>query len=203
MKTNGLSGFTIIEITITVAIFCLVVGLIFNIFIFSQKFYRQTENNSELLQNGRIAIERISRDLRQAAELVTPLPQTPDVPENPPSQEIEFQDGHTPSPYQQIDSDYYYIRYYVNPDVKELHRQYRVYCFDSCLACSSYFRWSDTKLVGEQTVYTQPCDLEDMVIGEYMQDLQFWGSGSINISLNLSKNSQTINLKTVVLGRNF
>ena len=203
MKVNGSSGFTIVEIIITVAIFCLAVWLIFNIFTFSQKFYRQTEDNSELLQNGRIVLERISRDLRQAAELVTQLPQTPDAPGNPPSQEIEFQDGHTPSPYQQLGSDYYYIRYYINANTLELHRQYRVYCFDSCLSCLSYFRWNDTKLVGGQTVYTQPCDLEDMVVGEYMQNLQFWGSGLINISLNLSKGSQTVNLKTAVLGRNF
>jgi len=197
------SGFTIIEVVIVTAIFCLVVGLILNIYVFSQKFYRQTEIDAELLQNGRTVLERISRDLRQAAELVTQLPQVPDVPQDPPSSEIEFQDGHTPSPYQELGSNYYYIRYYVNADTMELYRQYRVYCFDPCLSCSSYYRWNDTMLVGGQQVQPQTCDLEDRVVGEYMSNLQFWGSGLINVSLNLEKSGQTINLKTAIWGRNF
>jgi len=197
------SGFTIVEVIITITIFCLVVGLIFNIYIFSQKFYRQTEIDAELLQNGRTILERISRDLRQAAELVTQLPQVPDAPQDPPPSEIEFQDGHTPSPYQELGSNYYYIRYYVNADTLELYRQYLVYCFDPCLSCASYYRWNDIMLVEGGQVQPQPCNLEDRVVGEYAQDLQFWGSGLINVSLNLEKGGQTVNLKTAIRGRNF
>ncbi|MDD5750342.1 MAG: prepilin-type N-terminal cleavage/methylation domain-containing protein [Candidatus Pacebacteria bacterium] len=196
-------GFTIVEILIVVAIFSLMAALIFNVFILSQKFYRKTEDSSELLQNGRIALERISRDLRQASELVTQLPQVPDVPQNPPPSELEFQDGHTPSPYQDLGSNYYYIRYYVNPDTSELHRQYRVYCYDSCAACSGYYRWNDSKMEGGDDLHTQPCDLEDKVVAEYVRSLQFWGLGTVNISLSLNKGGQTVDLQTGILGRNF
>jgi len=188
---------------ITIAIFCLVVGLVLNIYIFSQRFYCQTETDSELLQNGRTILERISRDLHQATELVTQLPQTPDVPQNPPPSEVEFQDGHTPSPYQGLGSNYYYIRYYLNADTGEIYRQYRVYCFDACGTCSAYFRWNDTKMVEGQPVSTHSCDLEDKLVGEYVQALKFWGAGLINISLDLYKDGRVVNLKTAIYGRNF
>lgn len=200
MTINRNFGFTIVEILIAIVIFCLVVGLVLNIFIFSQNFYRQTETNLELLQNGRIVLERISRDLRQAVEMVTALPQVPDNPDNPPAQEIEFQDGHTPSPYEDLGSNYYYIRYYVLPGTNEVHRQYRVYCFEPCASCLSYYRWNDVNGEGDQP---QACNLEDKVVGEYLLDLRFWGSGLIGIVLDLSKNSQVINLKTAIWARNF
>jgi len=200
MIINRMFGFTIIEMLIVIAIFCLVVGLVLNIFVFSQNFYRQTENNLELLQNGRIILERISRDLRQAAEMVTALPQVPDNPDNPPTQEIEFQDGHAPSPYQDLGSNYYYIRYYLDSDSKEVHRQYRIYCFEPCAVCSSYYRWND---IDEQGFQPQACNLEDEVVGEYLLDLRFWGSGLIGIALDLSKSGQVINLKTAIWARNF
>lgn len=184
-------------------IFCLMVGLVFSIFAFSQRFYRQTENDAELLQNGRIVLERISRDLRQAVEMVTQLPQTPDAPENPPLSELEFQDGHTPSPYEQLGSDYYYIRYYLDANVKEVHRQYRVYCFDACASCSAYFRWNDIRIELGQEVHALACDLEDRVVGEFIDGLQFWGAGLIDISLDLNKDGRTVNLQSAVLGRNF
>ena len=201
--SEPLTGFTIIEILITIAIFCLVVGLVFNIYVFSQRFYRQTETDSEILQNGRIILERISRDLHQASELVTQLPQTPDVPQNPPPPEVEFQDGHTPSPYQELGSNYYYVRYYLNTDTSEVYRQYRVYCFDPCATCSTYFRWNDIRVVDGQTVNTHSCDLEDKLTGEYVQGLQFWGAGLVNISLDLYKDGRTVNLKSAIYGRNF
>jgi len=195
-------GFSLVEIMLAVVIFSLMVGLILNVFIFSQKLYRQTETELELLQNGRIVLERISRDLRQAEEMVTALPQVPDNPDNPPLQEIEFQDGHNPSPYAGLGSDYYYIRYYLNLANNEVYRQYRVYCFDPCETCTSYFRWNDSRLEGEELVTTHACDLEDRIIGEYLSDLRFWGLGTINISLVLNKSAQTMNLQTSTWGRN-
>lgn len=192
------SGFTLIEVLITIAIFCLVVGLVFNLYDLSQRFYRASETKAELLQNGRIILERLARDIRQAEEMVTPLPQTPD---SPPS-EIEFQDGHTPSPYAYLGSDYYYIRYELATSTGEMYRQYRVYCFDDCGTCSSYFRWNDTQLVDGEPVSTHPCDLEDRVIGEYLTEVKFWGAAVINLVLELNKGNEQIELKTEIFGRN-
>lgn len=201
-KQNYSKGFTIIEVTVTISILIIVIMAVLGISFLGQRFYQHGEARAEILQNGRIISERMARELRQADELVTQLPQVPDQPENPPSKEIEFQDGHLPSPYAYLGSEYYYIRYYIAEGTNEVHREYIVYCFDACGVCSEYFRWNDTKMEGEVEAGTFPCQLEDRIIGEYAQDMSFWGAGLINISLTLQKDSEQIDLNTKVLGRN-
>lgn len=197
-----LTGFTIIEVTVTISILIIVIMAVLGISFLGQRFYQHGEARAEILQNGRIISERITREIRQADELVTQLPQIPGLPENPPPKEIEFQDGHTPSPFAYLGSEYYYIRYYIAADSNEVYRQYMVYCFDVCGVCSEYFRWNDTKMDGGVEVGTSPCELENKIIGEYVQDMNFWGAGIINVSLTMQKDSEQIDLNTKVLGRN-
>lgn len=196
-------GFTLVEMLITITIFVFVSIAVFNLFSFSQKFYSQGSTQSELLQNGRVILERMAREIRQAEEIVTFLPQVADNPDSPPPSEIEFQDGHSPSPYEHLGSDYYYIRYYLSTSTGEIYRQYRVYCFDSCSICDGYFQWNDTIIELEETVYPNPCDLEEKIIGEYVDDLKFWGAGLIDISLILKNRGQELDLQTKLFGRNF
>ncbi|GAI42549.1 unnamed protein product, partial [marine sediment metagenome] len=112
------------------------------------------------------------------------------------------QDGHTPFPYEDLGSDYYYIRYYLSISTGELYRQYRVYCFDPCLSCDTYFRWNDTKIEDSQVIQTHPCNLEEKIIGEYINDLKFWGTSLIEISSTLENRDQRLNLQTKIFGRN-
>lgn len=205
-KTNNPDyhkGFTLVEILVTLVIFILVVVGMFNLFSLSQRFYVKGEMRAELLQNGRVILERMAREIRQANEIVTSLPQVEDNPDDPPVQEIEFQDGHTPSPYQSLGSDYYYIRYYFNTSTGEIYRQYRVYCFDDCSLCSDYFRWNDTLMENGSIIHTHPCLLEEKIIGEYLESLEYWGTDAVNVSLILAKGKEEINLKTEIFGRNF
>ena len=199
MKKNIRKGFTLVEILVFITIFLFVFIGIFNIFSFSQTFYNQMTIQSELLQNGRVVSERITREIRQGEDVVTQLPQVPDGPVS----EIEFQDGHIPSPYEYLGSDYYYIRYYFSSSTKELYRQYRVYCFDDCEYCNTYFRWDDTRIEGTDVLPTHACVLEEKIIGEYIKDLNFWGSGLINISLTLNNRGQELTFQTKIFGRNF
>jgi prepilin-type N-terminal cleavage/methylation domain-containing protein len=193
-------GFTLTEVLVSITIFVLIIVVIYSIYIFNQRSYQEGEQAAEINQNGRVILERMTREIRQAKEIVTNLPQAPDNPGNPAPSEIEFQDGHTPYPYQALGSDYYYIRYFIPEGSNELKRQYRVYCFEECDICNTYFRWNDTRLEGQET--THPCNLEEIAIGECVSDLKFWGVNSINIFISLSKNNKEINLKTNVLGRN-
>lgn len=196
-------GFTLVEVLVTITIFILVSIAVFNLFSFSQRFYSQGTTRAELLQNGRVILERMAREIRQAEEIVTPLPQISDNPDSPPFSEIEFQDGHDPSPYEQLVSDYYYIRYYLSTSTGEIYRQYRVYCFDPCSICDTYFQWNDTIIENEEIVYPIFCNLEEKIIGEYVDDLKFWGAGLIDISLVLKNRGQKLDLHTILFGRNF
>ena len=262
-------GFTLIESVMALIIFLLIVVVLYSVYLFNQDAYREGEKAAEITQNGRVILERITREIRQAKEIVTPLPQIDQGASNP--SEIEFQDGHIPSVsisgaaqggtlsaitlasdsststnyYQEmfikitggtgqgqvrkiieydgstkiaaiqeewdtapdsaslylLGSEYYYIRYYIPGGTNEVHRQYRVYCFDSCDACDDYFHWKDTKI--EAPTSTSPCVLEERIIGEYVSDLSFYGSNVINIFIALTKAGQGINLSTKIFGRNF
>jgi len=184
------------------SILIIVIVAVLAITFLGQRFYQRGEVRAEILQNGRIVSERMAREIRQADEIVTELPQIPDLPGSPPPKEIEFQDGHTPSPYDYLGSEYYYTRYYIATSTNEVHRKYLVYCFDDCGSCTEYFRWNDTKMDGPLEVSTSPCQLEDRIIGEYVQDMDFWGANLINVSLTLLKDSEQIDINTKVLGRN-
>lgn len=202
MQKTWNTGFSLIEVLITITVFLSVSLAIFNIYIFGQRFYTTGETQAELLQNGRIILERITREIRQTEEVVSPLPSEPDNQENPPLAEIEFQDGHSPSPYEHLNSDYYYIRYYLSTSTHRVYRQYRVYCFDPCSICNSYFRWNDSRIEGGQTIYPQPCNLEEKIIGEYVSGLEIWGVKLIGTLLNLEDKNETLELRTKVFGRN-
>ena len=117
--------------------------------------------------------------------------------------EIEFEDGHTPSPFAYLGSDYYYIRYYLNEGTNEVIRQDRVYCFEECAVCLTYVRWNDFQIQGEEQISPLACDLEERVIGEYVTGLAIWGANLIEVALILEKNNEIVNLKTKIAGRNF
>jgi type II secretory pathway pseudopilin PulG len=208
-------SFTLTETLVTVAVFLIIIVTIYSAYVLSQKSYREREMSAEIAQNGRVILERMVREIRQAKEIVTELPQDPDNPNEPPSAEIEFEDGHIPLSCQELGSDHYYIRYYIytpadSQEPKELRRQYRVYCFDACDTCNTYWRWDDTRIVEGITEPTHPCNLrkdctlgEDVdTIGEYITDLKFWGKSLIDISITLSDKNKEIKLQTEVFGRN-
>lgn len=185
-----------------IAIFALVALTIFAIYFAGQKLYQKSELRAEILQNGRVVLERLVREIRQTQEVVTALPQTPDNPDNPPANEIEFQDGHLLSPYEYLGSNFYYIRYFITSSTKEIHRQYIVYCFDECASCSDFFRWNDNKMEEGVPMFVFSCILEDKVVGEYANAFSFWGAGVVNISLTLQKLNELLDFQTSVFGRN-
>jgi len=44
--------------------------------------------------------------------------------------------------------------------------------------------------------------LEDRVVGEYVDDIEFWGDKLININLYLLKNEEMQIINTAIYGRN-
>lgn len=90
-------AFTLTEIIVTITILILIIGSIFSLYIFTQRAYQEGELASEILQNGRVILERMVREIRQTDEIITSLPDVPDNPGNPPPEEILFKDGHTKS----------------------------------------------------------------------------------------------------------
>lgn len=197
------NGFTLTELLVILAIFVIVAVGIFSILFLTQKGLIVSQDLLDINHQGRKILEHFSREIRQAREIVTELPEV-DSGDNP--SEIEFEDGHTPSPCGYLGSDYYYIRYYLfssdGQPPYQLRRQYRVYCFDDCSLCDTFYRWSETRTIDGPPEQVHPCNLGESVAGIHLTDLEFWGEGLININLFLEKGEKSLNLKTKISGRN-
>lgn len=181
-------GFSLPELLITITVLIVALGLVYSTHLLSQKSYREVETLTEITQNGRIIFERMTREIRQAKEIVTELSE--DEPEETvgPAQGIIFEDGHREEPY-------YYIHYF--KENTNLKQEIIVYYFSG--DSSTYVPWDAAPPEG-QTL--EQAILENRIIGEYITGIKFWGSGVINIFITLEKNNKKINLRTKISGRN-
>ncbi|MFH1522277.1 MAG: prepilin-type N-terminal cleavage/methylation domain-containing protein [Patescibacteria group bacterium] len=179
------NGFTVLEILVSISLFTIVILLVNSMYSLSQFSYNKGSNKSELVQNARVSLDRISRELRQSVDIITNLPET----EGSAVAEIFFQDGHDVN---QIT----YLRYHLNGT--DLYRAYTAYYFepDEDTYVSYYSR---DEFGGEPEVI----DLGDLIVGEYFSDLDFWGSGGlINVSLELAKAQEAFNINSSIFTRN-
>jgi len=177
-------GFTLSEMLIVVTIFVLIILTVYSAYFLSQRGYQKGEQVAEITQNGRVILERISREIRQAKEIITEL--SDDGSEI--SSIIEFEDGH-------ITTRYYYICYY--QEGSEVKRKVKRYYFPS--DPSTFLSWDTTSPVETLTTITTE---GPVIIGEYVTNLEFWGSRIISISLTLEKKNKSIELETKIFGRN-
>lgn len=60
------SGFTLIELVITIVVVGIIAGVLFPVIYFGTESYRQQVARTELQSRGRLAMERITREIRQA-----------------------------------------------------------------------------------------------------------------------------------------
>ncbi|OGL64744.1 hypothetical protein A3B21_02540 [Candidatus Uhrbacteria bacterium RIFCSPLOWO2_01_FULL_47_24] len=174
----GMGGFTIIEVFISVAAATLIFAALLNIVLISQKTFTRLSDRAEIVQNGRVALERISRELRQADALVTTLP----------SFEIKFQDGHEPLTLN-------YIRYYLQDGA--LYRELSYYSFPN--APSVHVRAADTDPDGNPP---QINILDNEIMAEYITTMQFSETPIITIELTLIKGAVTSSIETAIYARN-
>jgi len=186
---SNLTGFTLPEIMVSLAIFVMVILLTGSIFSLSQTSYKKSSDLAELTQNNRVYLDRLSRELRQSINIITTLPPIDDDPLNPPADQIIFQDGHDSSLIT-------YIRYYLNGT--DLMREHSAYYFDT--DPDTYVAYNSLDQYGQPA---QIIILENRVIGEYFNQIKFWGSnGLINTYLKLTKNTNSFEIETSAYGRN-
>lgn len=180
-KKSKESGFTIIEVVTSISLFTILVILTASLFSLSQKSYTAGINENELTQNARVSLDRVSREIRQSVQVVTDLTST--------STEIFFQNGHDTS---QIS----YIRYYLNGT--DLMRAHEAYYFPA--DPSVYVIWNGLNQLGQ---LPEKLVLEDRVVGEYFNNIRFWGDQNlVRILINLSKNQKQLQINSSVFSRN-
>ncbi|WP_066637634.1 PilW family protein [Desulfolucanica intricata] len=69
-KTFSRQGFTLIETMVTVLILLIILASIFSIYTKGVLFWNRSQARSEVTESLRIGMDRLSRELRQAKELV-------------------------------------------------------------------------------------------------------------------------------------
>jgi len=182
-------GFTILEIIVSISLFTMAIVISGSMYVLSQRTYNRGETGGELAQNARVCLDRISRELRQSVDIITDLPPGRDDPEDPPSEEIFFQDGHDIS---QIT----YLRYCL--DGTDLKRRQLAYYFEA--QPEIYVPYNSEGGGGETP---EELVIEDRVVGEYFNNLNFWGSsGLVYVYLELLKSQDTFEIQTSVFSRN-
>ncbi len=183
-------SFTLVEILTVVFLATIIIMAAYSVYLISYKAYQRNSASSELTQNARIALERMSRDIRQAIEILTALP--PDPESGTPSSVLKFQDGHNVWP---TDGQIQYIEYYLSGT--DLHRKLTHYAFPA--TPDDWVLWST--LDGEGNSPTEYTD-SDQVKAENVTSLQFWGEETITINLEVSNGTIIYPFQTKVLGRN-
>lgn len=184
-----MAGFTLLEIIVSISLFAIIIILVSDVYLVTQRAYNKNSDTAELSQNARVSLDRISRELRQSASIITTLPATETEMGNPPANQIFFQDGHDISRIT-------YLRYYLSG--ANLMREHKAYYFSS--DPSVYVTYNSLDQGGYPPLYTI---IEDRIVGEYFNGLSFWGaSGLINISLSLIKNQNIFTINASVFSRN-
>lgn len=188
MKKTFLSsskGFTLSEILVAIFIFLLVIRAIYSGHLLSYRSYQAGEKTAEIDQNGRVILERMSREIRQTREIINEFPDQ----EINATDSIEFEDGHATG-------SYHYIHYF--KEGAEVKREVRAYYFSGDV--DALVPW-DAEPPSGQTRETKILE-NQKVIGEYVKSLGFWGPKLININLILEKEDKSLKLKTKIFGRN-
>ncbi len=181
-------GFTLFELLISITIGSVLLGIVLATYSLTIRSLGSSEARSELSQNSRVILDRITRDIRQARSFATVLPPDPNDPLNPPPSEIEVQDGHQTTIFQ-------YVRYAANGT--DLRRQIRQYYFPADPGVLVAFDAEDD--------FGNPPEVaivEDEVVGQYVETIAFYGVDLITVELTLAKSSVMHQTKTAVAGRN-
>lgn len=171
------------------AVIFLVLGAVLLAFNFNQKVYVAGEAGAEITQNGRVLLERLTRETRQAKEIATEF----SLDEAQATSTIMFEDGHSPAPY-------HYIRYWRDEASSQMKRE-AVGFFFSGDPGQTLMAYDAVPPLG-QTLEKKSLETPQ-AIGEFVSQAKFWGDKVIYFVFILEKSDQQINLKSSVFGRNF
>ena len=106
MSTRPKPAFTLVELLVALVVASLLILATSQVYSLFRRTMAQEQSQADLSQNARVALDRLSRELRQTPQIVTALPSSPTDVSVPQPSAIEFQDGHT--------NDLAYYSYYLS-----------------------------------------------------------------------------------------
>ena len=117
MSTVHKPAFTLVELLVAIIISSVLIAITVQTYTLFRRAVVQDESRSGLNQNGRVALDRMTRELRLTPELLSVFPLTPADTSVPEPHQVEFQDGYVSS----SDPSYLtYHRYYLSGTTLQL-----------------------------------------------------------------------------------
>ena len=183
-------GFTLTELLIAITITVLVVEAAYFASNVGQRTFNSASEKIEITQNARILLDRMSREIRQATEIVTVLPPTNNDPEDPPKSEIILEDGHV--------TINRYITYRL--EGAQVNRIITAYYFGAILPDSS--EWVVQSARDALGNPPNSAIISNNVIAEQIISFQIWGDSLVNIDVTVGTNDMHEDFSTAIFARN-
>jgi prepilin-type N-terminal cleavage/methylation domain-containing protein len=181
-------GFTVIELLVAVIISSVLISLTIATYNLFRKTAIADQSKSDLDQNGRVAIDRLTRNIRQTPDIVTILPDDANDTSVAEPHEIEFEDGNT--------GDLTYQRYYLNGTTLELDTKEYYFTADPSTRVHWNTRDASSNLPVAHVISTQDIALN-------VSNFTLYGYKPVEVYLTTSDPSgQKFMLRTAVTGRN-
>jgi hypothetical protein len=183
-------SFSLAELLIAITITILITEAAYFAGNVGRQTFNQTSEKIEINQNARVLLDRMSREIRQATEIATDLPPVSNDPENPPSTEIMFEDGHV--------ATNRYISYKLENG--QAKRSITAYYFGPSLPDPS--EWVLRNARDENGNPPSSALITDEVVADKIISCQIWGESLINIHIIAGVDNQQEEFTTTVFARN-
>ena len=180
-------GFTLVELLVALVISSILIGATVSTYTLFRKAVAEDQNRAALTQNGRVAFDRISRELRQTSLVVTTLPSSPDDTSITEPGEIEFEDGHT--------NDLTYHRYYVDGSMLKLDTIEYYFADDSGIRVPYNATRPNGDLPVRHVISTQD-------VAEDVASIAFYGTQPLEFQMTTTDGKQTFTIRTKLYERN-
>lgn len=185
MEIKKIQAFTMVELLLAVGIGAAVLASASGLYLTGANVCRKAAAERELSRNGRAAIERITREIRQAEEIAMVISQQ----EEESSSEIMLRSG-------QDENALAYVRYYL--EGIDLRRQEGFYYFESDPE-KTPVPWNAAGHSGENPLWEIN---EDEIAAENFSKIEFFGNPLVRMRFSLRKAGVEINLASAALSRN-
>jgi len=182
------AAFTVVELLVAVVISSILITITVATYSLFRRSMTMDQSRANLAQNARIAMDRMSREIRQTPDVVTVLPSSPSDTSVTQPGEIEFEDGHA--------GDLTYKRYYISGGTLKMDTKEYYFATDPTVRVT----WS---AVGSGGVTPVSHVISTQDIADSVASLAAYGDVEISLVLTTSDSfNQQYHLRSTILRRN-
>ena len=187
------SGFTLVELLVAIIVSSILITSTISTYSLFRRSLTQDQARSDVAQSGRVAMERLTRDIRQTPTIVTDMPADPSDNSVAEPNELEFEDGNA--------EDLSYRRYYLSGTTLKLQTKDYHFLDGSGHQTGSRVPYDQVDGAGHLPTATV---LSDQDISYNITSFAVYGYRPLSIYLTISDPAslQTYKLRTSVTGRN-